>query len=322
MVDVSHHLLECGCVVESVTDTLVGRNLEGNEVVLLLCSVEEGNLLGIHLTVGKEEGKMTEVVEVVIDCGNTERSHGRNDHRAVEWADLLQRLGKEAKVINESKKTDGRSQHKAGKVCQHSDYGFKVAVLVLRLDNRLLELLIYVVNVVSGVELNLDTGVGGFKGHVLLDCHKTLKVVSVIDLLTCDEAVDSRSLRNNSNVCGKKNVEHTHVGIALFLLLCEVELCVVNIYFCFKLVLRICSYLHEVGLKFVHRGYCSYEAAVVSVAESLLARLVGRGIILDNTGVLFIADNLLYDGLFGFVFKHFAHWINTPFHLFAADILT
>ena len=75
VVEVSHHLLEGGCVVESVTDTLVGGYLKGDEMVIFLRTIGESNLLCIHLSVGKEKGKMTKVVEVMIDSGDTERSH-------------------------------------------------------------------------------------------------------------------------------------------------------------------------------------------------------------------------------------------------------
>ena len=64
---------------------------------------------------------MTEVIEVVIDSGNTKRSHRGDDHRAVEGADFMKRLGKHAEVVHTTKNTDRGAEHKAGKLYESAD---------------------------------------------------------------------------------------------------------------------------------------------------------------------------------------------------------
>ena len=62
MEHISLDALERRCVVESVADTLVGNDLEGNEMVTLLGSVALYSISGIYATVGYKARQR---------CGNT-----------------------------------------------------------------------------------------------------------------------------------------------------------------------------------------------------------------------------------------------------------
>ena len=73
-------ILEGGCILESVADTLICNDLHinvlfGNNVTL---SVE---LVDFSLSaVGNENGEISKVVEVVVDRLDSERAHTGNDH--------------------------------------------------------------------------------------------------------------------------------------------------------------------------------------------------------------------------------------------------
>ena len=163
MEEVSLESLKCGGVVIAVTDTLICNNLDGDEMMSLSCTVSLDRISGENVAVGNEYGQGAEVVEMVVDCRNAERSHGSDDHRAVEGTDVHQRLGKPSVIVEPLEQRNYAAEDGTRDFCEHACNVVKVAILFKSLFNGLLELLIYVVDVISGVYLYLDTGIGRLK---------------------------------------------------------------------------------------------------------------------------------------------------------------
>lgn len=63
---------------------------------------------------GDEDGHIAEVVQMVHDGRDAERSHGRKEDRGVERADLQQELRQEAEVINRPEQPDHKFEQHAG----------------------------------------------------------------------------------------------------------------------------------------------------------------------------------------------------------------
>ena len=209
-------------------------------------------------------------------------------YEIAELADVCKSLGHKTKVVKCTQCRHDKAEHKSGELAKCAYNTLKVTVLVLGGNNSLLEFFVYVVNVVSGVKLNLNAGVGGLEKHVLLDGHKAFKLVSVENSLSCDKTVKRRALSHRSDVSGNNYMKKAHVCVALFFLFCEVIFNLGNVNSVLKLILRVCSYLHKIRHECTHWRNCPKASSVIAVAKALFAFLVGRGVVLENILVLFI----------------------------------
>ena len=82
-----------------VADTLIGDHLD----IHILAAVQ--NALAVILvadafgTVRNKDRKVAEVIDMMVDRLDPEGSHARDDHRAMERADLKERLGQVSYVV-------------------------------------------------------------------------------------------------------------------------------------------------------------------------------------------------------------------------------
>ena len=85
---ISLQSLEGGRIVISVTNTLVGNDLQGDEMMTLASSVALDRIGTKYATVGDKDGQIAKIIEMVIDRRDAELSNRGYDHRAMEWANL------------------------------------------------------------------------------------------------------------------------------------------------------------------------------------------------------------------------------------------
>ena len=82
------HVLEGGCKIEAVADALVGVDGEVDVLALDEIALHVNFILPILAAEGAEDREVAEIIEVMDDRRNAERTHGGKEDRAVERADL------------------------------------------------------------------------------------------------------------------------------------------------------------------------------------------------------------------------------------------
>ena len=111
-------ILEEGCVVITVHDTLVQHELH-IDVLLLGNGAVVLNFVGAALAAeGTKDGQVTEVIQMVINGADAQTAHGSEEQGTVEGAQLQQELGQQAKVIQEFQQPHGKLQEQAGNQVQ------------------------------------------------------------------------------------------------------------------------------------------------------------------------------------------------------------
>ena len=267
---VSLHQLEGGGKIISVTDTLVGNGFKidislANDTAVLL-----DHRCGALDTVSKEHGKISEIIDMMVYGLDSERSHAGDDHGAVEGAEPGEKTREQAEIIKEIQELHRPAQKKSGNIIQYLCKAVKAAFIVVThvCLHHLVELAVYVVDGIRGLENDLYTGVVGVNGHMLFDRHDHLDLIARKDLLTAYKAVDAGTLGDGADVGSEKNVKKSEISHSIFDAGAAEGVDPRNLKAVGVGVLGIASLGHYVGHYSVHGVYRAQLAAVVAVAES------------------------------------------------------
>ena len=114
---VGHEALEVfedGRKIEAVADALVGVDgiihiFVGDDGAVVLDLV-----LPVFAAESDEDREVAEVIEMVDDRRDAERTHRREEDRAVERADLKQELRQEAEIVDQLEQPDCKLEQHAG----------------------------------------------------------------------------------------------------------------------------------------------------------------------------------------------------------------
>ena len=72
--------LKCGCIIVSIANSFVGYYLNCNKMMPLSRTVSLYCIRCEYITVRNKDRKSSEIINMVINCGNAKRSHRGYDH--------------------------------------------------------------------------------------------------------------------------------------------------------------------------------------------------------------------------------------------------
>ncbi len=266
--------LEARCVLESVTDPLVGHHFHIYDLFCDHVTLAVDADFAPFGSVGYENGKISEIVDVVVYRFYAQRTHAGYDHGTMERADVKQRGGDKSEIIHNVQGFNGEAQYGARETCQLVHDSVESAVGTVGgfdLFYRFVELVVNVKYCVLGFKPYFDAGVGCFDAHGLLYRHRNLNVVSGKDPLTADKTVESGVLRHGSYVSCDYDVKHREVFFACYKLLA-------NEFFRFGYVesfsegiARIASLGHYERHYLIHSVDRAQSVTVLAISESALS---------------------------------------------------
>lgn len=274
--------LERRGVVVTVADALVGH---GFHLDVLLHRRLPFRVQRYHRSppaVGEEHRQVTEVVDVVVDGADAERSHARYDHGPVERAQPEQFFGQQAEIIQKIEEFDRppaeQARNERDGLVEFIERVFLVR-RVLDLHDPGVELVVNFLGGVVRVETDFQDRVRRVERERLFHHHHDLNILARVDLLPAHETVDARPLGNGAQVGGDQDVQEPEVGPSLFHLLAAVFVGLGHVEHIGVGIAGVATLRHDVGHHLVHGVDRSDLVPVGTVAEppaAFLLRLFDR----------------------------------------------
>ena len=215
--------LEGRGIVVPVNGALVEDELAVNILALddVAVAVELVNMA--LCTEGDEHGQGAEVIDMVIDGADAERAEVGYYHRAVEGADIEQSLRQQAEIIRDANEPDEKAYYDAGQRGEFIRKFLGAVFLVGAFDgvDRLVHLIINIIDGVGRLKGHLDGRFGRVYGKTALDGHDYLDIVMRIDAVADDEAVETGKVCAGADISRNEKMQHAYALVAVNALLSE-----------------------------------------------------------------------------------------------------
>ena len=217
---------------------------------------------------------------MVVNGGDAQRTHGGEEHGAVEGADLQQEPGNEAKIVQ-------GFQHPHGEFQKHTGHQGKsgsgvvqggVQRRILYNLHLLVDFPVHILGGVHGGQMYLDDGLRGVGGHILFHSHAELQICAMgEDFLTGDEPVHLGVLGNAVAVGCQQHMNEAEAHHALSSLLTDIPLHIGDFKGGFKLVVRLVPIHHDVRDNLIQRRLGANPPSVGPVSPGGMPLADGMG---------------------------------------------
>ena len=207
---------------------------------------------------------------MVVNGRNAKTAHGGEEQASVEGADLQQKAGEQAKVIQGFQKPYREFQKHPGNQGQCSGGGIEVAVQRGRVFYTVNGRLVLVVNVLGGIrglQMHFNHRVWGIRPHFLFNGHAVLNVVSPgVDLLAGNEPVQPGKPAQRADVAGQQHMGNAEAGQTLPPLLTDVAVNLTDLDGIGKQIVRGVPGDHDVGGNLSHGRQGADSSSIGSIA--------------------------------------------------------
>ena len=199
------------------------------QILLLYHTAILLNLQSPALTAKRAENRqVAEVVQVVIDGGDTQAAHGGEEQTTVEGAQLQQELGQHTKVIQQLQQPYQELHQHTGDQIEVSDQIVQTGIQLLgTLDffDSGIELVVNILGGVMAAQMDLDGCVGRIDGHLLFDYHAVLDVLtSGVHLLAGNKPIKLGIFAKTPDIGSQQHMGQTKVAQTFSALLPDVTL--------------------------------------------------------------------------------------------------
>ena len=233
----------------TVDGTLVHDELAVNILSL------NGNAVAVKLdrfalcTERDEHRQSAEVVDMMINGTDAERTEVGDYHRAVEWADIEQLLRQQAEVIADIEQPNDEADEEAGHLGKLVCKLLRAVFLIGGFDllYLLVHLTVDIEDGVRGVKLDLDGGLGSVDSEASLDRQHDLNVIAGVHPAADDKAVEGGQLCNGPDIGCDEKMQHADALVAVETLLPEPAVGVCYLKRFLVIVACIVSVRHYVG---------------------------------------------------------------------------
>jgi|GEM_PF-6614650 len=204
-------LFQHGGIKVAVHDALVQGGLEVQILVLLQLAMAIDLKLLAFGAEGDEHRQGAEIVNVMIDRFYAEGTQVRDDHAAVEGADVQQGLGEPTEIVHDADDGKDKFQHEPGQPLAFVGKFLGAVILLAGLDlvDGLVHLAVDIVYRVRGLKADLDHGFRGVDGKTSFHRHDDFNIVAGVDTVAAYEPVEPGKQSDAADIRGDEHMQET-----------------------------------------------------------------------------------------------------------------